>query len=291
MDAVKIYQKVYSEEGDVSFGIFKMEDIYLEQNGEPDQPHRHSYYTVLVVKQAKGVHKIDFNTYEFANNQVFFVAPGQVHQVVTTNQPMGYAITFTNQFLVQNSIPLSFIESLNLFQNYDQNPPITPNKEQFEAIADYANQIFELNTSDENMRCVSISAYLKLLLIACNNVCCTNPIELDVDTTGQSLIRAFKKAVEEGYKKEHAASYYADKLHISPDHLNRTFKAKTGSTAKEYIQARIITEAKRMLYFSNLSTKEIAFELGFSEPGNFSAFFKKHTQVAPSQFKKNEVLQ
>lgn len=291
MDAVKIYQKVYSEEGDVSFGIFKMEDIYLEQNGEPDEPHRHSYYTVLIVKQAKGVHKIDFNSYDFADKQVFFVAPGQVHQVVTTQQPMGYAMTFTNQFLVKNSIPLSFIESLNLFQNYDQNPPITPNKEQFETIEHYANQIFELNISDANMRCMSISAFLKLLLIACNNVCCINPIELDVDTTGQSLIRAFKRMVEEGYKKEHAASYYADRLHISPDHLNRTFKSKTGSTAKEYIQSRIVTEAKRLLYFSNLTTKEIAYELGFSEPGNFSAFFKKHTALSPSNFKKNEVLQ
>ena len=48
MKAVKIYQEVYSEEGNVSFGIFRMEDIYLEQNGEPDEPHRHDYYTVLI---------------------------------------------------------------------------------------------------------------------------------------------------------------------------------------------------------------------------------------------------
>ena len=160
MERVKIYQEVYSEEGDVSFGIFKMEDIYLEENGEPDEPHRHNYYTVLIVKQAKGVHKIDFNTYEFANKQVFFVAPGQVHQVITTEKPIGFAMTFTNQFLVENSIPLSFIESLNLFQNYDQSPPITPSKHQFETIEHYAHQIFELNISDSNMRCISISAFL-----------------------------------------------------------------------------------------------------------------------------------
>ena len=63
METVKIYQNVYSESGDMSFGIFRMEDIYIEQNGKPDEPHRHSYYTVLIVKQAKGVHKVDFNRY------------------------------------------------------------------------------------------------------------------------------------------------------------------------------------------------------------------------------------
>ena len=139
------------------------------------------------------------------------------------------------------------------------------------------------------MSCLSIGAFLKLLLIECNNISSINPIEMDVDTTGDNLIRAFKKAVEKDYKKEHSTSYYADLLYITPDHLNRTFKAKTGTTAKDYIQSRIITEAKRLLFFSDLANKEIAYELGFNEPANFSAFFKKHTQLSPSNFKKAEI--
>ncbi|MEN8958192.1 MAG: helix-turn-helix domain-containing protein [Flavobacteriales bacterium] len=63
-----------------------------------------------------------------------------------------------------------------------------------------------------------------------------------------------------------------------------------GKTAKDYIQARIITEAKRLLYFTNLSNKEIGYELGFNEPANFSAFFKKNTEVSPSKFKKTELI-
>ncbi len=291
MEAVKIYQNVYSESGDMSFGIFRMEDIYIEQNGQPDEPHRHNYYTVLIVEQAKGVHKVDFNTYKFSNKQIFFVAPGQVHQVVATEKPIGFAMTFSSQFLVENSIPLSFIESLILFQNYGHNPPLLPNNEQFETINQFANQIFKLYGTNKNMSCLSIGAFLKLLLIECNNMNSINPIEMDVDTTGDNLIRAFKKAVEKDYKKEHSTTYYADLLYITPDHLNRTFKAKTGSTAKDYIQSRIITEAKRLLYFTDLSNKEIAYELGFDEPANFSAFFKKHTQLSPSNFKKNEIQQ
>ncbi len=290
MESVKIYQEVYSEEGDLSFGIFRMEDIYEEQNGEPDQPHRHGYYTVLIVNRGKGLHKIDFNTYELSNKQVFFVAPGQVHQVIEKEKSIGFAMTFSNHFLVENSIPLSFIDSLNLFQDYGQSPPLTPNKEQFDTIEHFANQIFELFYSNANMKCYSIGAFLKLLLIECNNICCINPIEMDVDTTGDNLIRAFKKAVDKDFKKEHSTTFYANELYITPDHLNRTFKAKTGKTAKDYIQSRIITEAKRLLYFSDLSNKEIAYELGFNEPGNFSAFFKKHTQLSPSNFKKNELF-
>ncbi len=286
MNTVKTYKKVDTENENVSFGISKMEDIYIKRNGEIDEPHRHNYYTVLIVKNAKGQHNIDFSTYDLSSNQIFFVAPGQVHQVVETEQSSGFAMTFSSQFLVENSIRLSFIESLNLFNNYGQSPPLTPNKAQFDAIVAYSNQIYQLFYSDANMKLLSIGALLKLMLIECNNICSINPIESDVDTTGDNLIRAFKKGVENHYKKEHSTTFYANKLHITPDHLNRTVKSKIGKTAKDYIQARIITEAKRLLYFTESSTKEIAYKLGFNEPANFSAFFKKHTDISPSNFKK-----
>ena len=288
MDSVKTYQKVNHAEESVNFGISKMEDIYTKRNGEVDEPHRHNYYTVLIVNQAKGQHNIDFNTYDLSNQQVFFVAPGQVHQVVESEKSFGYAMTFSNQFLVENSIRLSFIDSLNLFNNYGQSPPLTPSKEKFDTIEHYSNQIFKLFHSDTNMKLLSIGAYLKLLLIECNNICSINPIESDVDTTGDNLIRKFKKSVENHYKVEHSTSFYANELYITPDHLNRTVKSKLGKTAKDYIQARIITEAKRLLYFTDLTNKEVAYELGFNEPANFSAFFKKHTQISPSSFKKKE---
>ena len=288
MTTVKTHQNVNSEKENVSFGISKMEDIYTKRNGEIDEPHRHNFYTVLVIKKAVGQHKIDFNTYKLSNRQIFFVAPGQVHQVIESEKSFGYAMTFSNQFLIENYIPISFIESLNLFHNYGQSPPLLPNKAQFDKIEDFAQHIFMLFNSDANMKSLSIGSFLKLLLIECNNICSINPIELDVDTTGDNLIRSFKNAVNNNYKKEHSATFYANELFISPDHLNRTFKARIGKTAKEYIQARIITEAKRLLYFTELSNKEIAYELGFNEPANFSAFFKKNTQLSPSEFKKNE---
>lgn len=289
MNIVKTYQEVNAAEESVSFGISKMEDIYAKREGRVDEPHRHNFFTVLVVDQAKGFHKIDFNTYPLANKQIFFVAPGQVHQVVETDKSFGFAMTFSNQFLLENSIPLSFIDSLNLFQNYGQSPPLTPNDQHFKTIHHFANEIWRLFHTDAVMKSLSVGAYLKLLLIECNNICAINPVETDVDTSGSNLIRMFKNAVDTEFRKEHATNYYADQLFITPDHLNRTVKARIGKTAKEYIQTRIITEAKRLLYFTDLSTKEIAYELGFNEPANFSAFFKKHTQLSPSNFKKHEI--
>jgi AraC family transcriptional activator of pobA len=103
MNTVKTYQKVNAEQRNVSFSISKMEDIYTKRNGEVDEPHRHNFYTVLIINKAKGLHKIDFNTYELSNHQLFFVAPGQVHQVIETEKSVGFVMTFSNLFLVENS--------------------------------------------------------------------------------------------------------------------------------------------------------------------------------------------
>jgi len=289
MNIVKVYQKVNSEIDDISFGISKMEDIYTKRNGKIDEPHRHNYYTILIVYKAKGEHKIDFNSYELLNKKIFFVAPGQVHQVIEEEKSFGFAMTFSNEFLIENSIRLSFIESLNLFHNYGQSPPLIPTEKQYKVIEQFSNQIFKLFNSEANMKFLSIGAFLKILLIECNNICAINPIESDIDSSADNLIRAFKKSLDNNYKKEHSTTFYANQLNITPDHLNRTVKSKIGKTAKEYIQAKIITEAKRLLYFTELSNKKIGYELGFSEPANFSAFFKKHTQLSPSKFKKTEI--
>jgi len=108
MDTVKTYQKINSGNENISFEISKMEAIYEKRNGEIDEPHRHNYYTVLIIHQAKGQHKIDFNTYELAHNQIYFVAPGQVHQVIESEKSIGYVMTFSTQFLIENSIKLSY---------------------------------------------------------------------------------------------------------------------------------------------------------------------------------------
>jgi len=289
MNTVKTYRAVNAENEKIQFGISKIEEIYTKRNGRSDEPHRHDYFTVLLIDKAKGEHNIDFNTYELNPCQIYFVSPGQVHQVVEEAAGKGYVMTFSTAFLIKNSIDTSFIESLNLFQDYGHSPPLKPSASQFKRLTQYADEMFQLHKSNVNMKELSIGSFLKLFLIECNNLCAVNPIESNADRSENSVIREFKSWVDRAYRSEHSSSFYAGKLNMTPDHLNRIIKKAIGRSAKEYIQSRITTEAKRLLYFSKLSNKEIGYQLGFSEPANFSAFFKKCTGLSPSNFKKNEL--
>lgn len=61
MHCIKTYDRVDHHQDAMSFRISRMEDIHDERGGAKDETHRHDYYPLLLVKQARGKHVVDFN--------------------------------------------------------------------------------------------------------------------------------------------------------------------------------------------------------------------------------------
>lgn len=106
-----------------------------------------------------------------------------------------------------------------------------------------------------------------------------------VKNTKVDLLREFNLLVEAHFKKEHSVSFYAEKLFKSPKTLSNTF-AKLKTSPLQIIHERIILEVKRLLIYTDKSAKEIAYDVGFEDASHLSRLFKKHTQLSPSDFKK-----
>lgn len=104
------------------------------------------------------------------------------------------------------------------------------------------------------------------------------------------IIRRFNVLVEVHFKEKHQVSDYADMLCKSPKTLSNLFKMYCDNTPLSYINNRIIVEAKRLLMFSDKTSEQIAYLLGYDEPGHFSKFFKKQVGLSPGQFRKKELL-
>ncbi len=287
MVAIKTYTRVDHHLGSVSFRISRMEDIHEQRQGETDDPHRHDYFTVLLVKKAGGLHLIDFNEYPLAPLQLFFISPGQVHQVIEEEKSFGYAILFSTQFLLENHIPVQLIEDLNLFNDHGHTPPLPLDASEYAVLSSYCEEMIRLKDSDDKFRGPAIGSWLKLFLIRSNNLCTLEADNTQLQEAGNTILRRFRELVDQHYSRQHQTRFYADELNVTADHLNRVIKSLTGKTSKEYIQSRITVDAKRLLYFTGLSAKEIGYQLGFSEPANFSAFFKNCTGKSPTEFRRS----
>lgn len=270
----------------VAFAYRTTEYIWDRTNGQADVPHRHNFYTILWVQQACGKHFIDYREYDIAPNTVFFVSPGQVHQVITHFRPVGVVLMFTSDFLIQHHISDDFIVNLGLFADHADVPPLHITSEVADQLQLIVSQIERVFDSGQPYTDEAIAAWIRLFLIECNRLAIpdgdTNPQSLQ---SGRSLVRRFKQLLEQHFSEWHKVGDYAEAMSITPDYLNSVLKSAIGTNAKDYIQNRIVLEARRLGVHTQLSSKEIAFQLGFDDPAHFSKFYKNITGTSFSDFR------
>jgi len=271
----------------VSFTIRTMEEIDARNNGRPDRPHRHNYFTVFWSFTATGRHIVDFKEYAIAPGTVFFVSPGQVHQVITDTGPTGIVILFTREFLQHNGIREEFITGLRLFRDCEDSPPLVLPKERAPRIRQLTDEMQRIFQSSDDFKYDALGAYLKLFLIECNNACDLEERHPQTLYTGQHLLKNFKGLVEAHFQKWHKVGDYAAALSVTPGYLNEVVSSLLGQTAKEYIQRRLALEARRLAAYSDLQAQEIGYQIGFDDPSSFSKFFKKMSGRSLAAFRKS----
>ena len=283
---ISTYKLLNPSGNPVNFILKSAGKLYDQFNGQPDQPHRHDYYTILLLERAKGEHRIDFKTYLLTDYSLFFIYPGQVHQLIPSERPSGWIINFSDQFLMRNRIPDKMITDIYLFNKHGETPPLAVSAEDFQNYRNIITQIEQYRDLHLDYKDEALGALLKLILIHGNTNCTLNKIQNPQSIeTGNQLVRQFKALIDEHFKEFHKVADYARMLSVTGNYLNKSVKILTGKSAKEYILNRILLEAKRSLLFSDQSNKELAFQLGFEEPAHFSNFFKRYCGLSPQDFK------
>jgi AraC family transcriptional regulator, transcriptional activator of pobA len=272
----------------VPFLFRTMEEIDKAADGIADNPHRHSYYTVIWPFSATGRHIIDFREYPVIQDHIFFVSPWQVHQVITDPDPTGYVILFTPEFLERSSIRNDFIVNLKLFRGSDETPPLMVEDKMASRLRIFADNMRSAFEMQDDMYLERIGAYLKLFLIECNSHCSlsrdTNLQNIEVSKT---IVRNFKSLVEKNYTRWHQVKDYAEALNVTPNYLNEVIRSSLSVPAKEFVQNRLILEAKRMVLFTEKSSKEIGYDLGFEDPSHFSKFFRTSAGQSLIEFRES----
>ncbi|MCC5946769.1 MAG: helix-turn-helix domain-containing protein [Bernardetiaceae bacterium] len=272
---------------DLGFAFKKMSEISAH-TPTGSVPHRHHYYSIIWIRAAEGTHYIDFQAYPIRKDTIYFIAPEQVHHLAIESdcEPEGYVLLFTRDFLQQQGLSMEFLQRLGLFFNCDEMKMLRVGSESLPSLLQSIEGMQREQERENIYQKESIAAWLRLFLICCKRLSDNSLPEKHLITTTQSqLIRKFKNLIEKHYQKLHKVSDYAELLHLSSNYLNEVVKSETGKSAKKIIQNRLLIEAKRQALYSELSSKEIAFMLGFEDPAHFSKFFKKHQGESFSSFR------
>lgn len=244
----------------------------FEGTEDPDVewPHRHDFYSFVWFTESSGINVIDFEEYEIKPERLFFMQPKQVHNWSYSKESKGYIIVFDKHFA--NAFQLDVMN----IAFFDLSPKTTQLLKPL-----FENLIEESNLNDKLSEKI-IASGISYLLFQLKRL--ANDFEQNKCIKPKNILK-FSKLVLNTISENLSVKDYADRLHLTVEKLNKICKESYGQNPKTIILDKKITEAKRLLYFTDLSVKEIAFQLGFEDPSYFSRIFKQKTKRLPSNFR------
>lgn len=95
----------------------------------------------------------------------------------------------------------------------------------------------------------------------------------------------FIDLLESHFREERAVNFYAERLFVTPKHLSAVLKEISGQTAGEWIDQRVILEAKLLLRTTGMNIQEISTALNFSNQSFFGKYFKHLTGISPREYR------
>ncbi|MBE9463471.1 AraC family transcriptional regulator [Dyadobacter subterraneus] len=259
--------------------------INMQKSGQKEHhdtitPHRDAHYLFMFATDGRFKLNLDFEELSVEAPAMLFVFPGQVHNVVEVNEPQGWAVSF-DPSLIDNGFQLVLEQGFKGPVLLDKQTPF------FHQMIILLNLIEKIQTSpaDNYTGQTTHSLLAALLSLIAGRIEAVSKDQKTKESRSDIIAREFNRLLKQNYKSWKQPSQYAAEIAVSVSHLNDTVKEITGTSVSMHIQQHSIMEAKRLLYFTDKSVKEIGYALGYDEPVYFNKLFKKVTRLTPQQFR------
>ncbi|MEO7309400.1 MAG: helix-turn-helix domain-containing protein [Chitinophagaceae bacterium] len=283
MTSQSVFTLVNPQNGNLAFKVFSFED-----NSSFDHLQRLNYYSILLVTEGQGKLKADFATYDFTGNILLCFSPFQPFMIESEKAIKGISINFHPDFFCIHKHQKEVACNGVLFNDIYKPPFVILEQKDMDGFQVIIEQMRIEMQSLALAQYELLVSYLKIFLITASRLKVNNSPQAKQDLAGTKepfILQTLKDAVEQHFKTKHTASDYASLLNISPKALAKMTRTHFNKTLTNIISERIIIEAKRELYLTNKTVKEIAYELGYEDEHYFSRFFKTNADISPQFYR------
>lgn len=268
--------------GNPVFRIDKNDSVVNYKKADFLVPHRKDYYFMAFVKQGNSRHWIDMTPYVLKPNTFYFTVPHQVHLKEETAPITGISLSFSEAFLAMDES--RSMKELPVIQNPLNGHELEMDDADVTFLDDMLERIYiEYHTRNKWQQGMLV-AYMKVLLIFLSRIY-NEKINIGETMPEKLLLKKFLANINERFGDTHEVADYASMMNISAGHFSEVIKEQSGKSPIAHIHERLLLEAKRLLFHTSLSGKEIAFRLGFEDDSYFIRFFKRLTGLTPVAFR------
>ncbi|MEU6474477.1 AraC family transcriptional regulator [Streptomyces massasporeus] len=243
-------------------------------------PQRPDFHHLITLTDGTLRHTVDFTAYALASGSWLWVRPGQVQQWDDLTDANGTLILFRQDFLDPATTHGARTEDPHAPVLLH---PLPDDEAALRLAADHLTTEFHaLGHLPLEIHTAALRHLLAVLVLRLAHLtAAAGSPSPEPDTT---YLR-FRDAVERDFARTHRVEDYAEALGYSTRTLSRATLAAAGLGAKEFIDRRVVLEAKRLLAHSDQSAARIADRLGFSSATHFSKYFHHRTGQSPITFR------
>ena len=267
----------------MEFSYMEITDEYDEimMNSYKNKVHRDEHYLFLFIDAAEALMTVDFEEMRLTGNAILYIRPGQVHFVSSMRTAKGWMLAI-DPMLVERDYK-------NTFEGqFHTQKPIGLDASTSARISETARLLHAARQANQTTFGNGIILNLANALIGMIAEQYADSREsLPQHQSRSALItHQFKKLLSENFKTVKSPTQYAKALNYSLSHLNESVKTITGFSVSYWIHRQVVLEAKRLLCYTNMDVKEIAFLLGYEDHTYFSRLFSKVAEVSPGTFRR-----
>ncbi len=255
-----------------------------------DMPvHRHAQYLQIHYIDRGEIHfQIDDKIYHLTGPALLLTPPSFPHSFLSIPEACGHVLTIHQSIIwqllkdgLQQSLSSELDHELCLNQQNLSDDDLlnwTLIVQTLEAIGREWNHDFPAKN-------LTLQTLVRLLLIQVTRLSTKKATSSRINNDDLQYFRKFSNLIQECFKEHWQLSAYASSLGISESRLHQVCQRIADQSPKKIVHDRLVQEAKRLLTFTNLSSSEICYQLGFSDPAYFSRFFKRNTGVTTQNYR------
>ncbi|WP_340672717.1 helix-turn-helix domain-containing protein [Bradyrhizobium ottawaense] len=245
--------------------------------------HRHAnLLQILVIEQGSGEIQYEVSTAVFSAPAIIVVPPTVAHGFRFQSGTGGWVVTFTEDVARTFGEPLG--DTIAAVKRLTIDPVISIGDiEKIARVSELCSYLNEERFLAREGFSIAMKSYLALIAIEVRRL--VKSPALSAASHDDEVIDRLSNLIESNFRSHRALNFYAGKLAMSSDRLNKHVKRLTGMTVGQLIRQRVLTEAKRQLAFSNQLISEIAYDLAYADPSHFVRCFRRDAGVTPRAFR------
>lgn len=245
--------------------------------------HRESFYCLILVEEGTSRLKINGIEKIIGVADVVCGLPGEVWEWEPNPAIKGKVVIFEPDFLLSVVKDTLLLQRPAFLNTKRRAPFITTSEKGYLWIKDMMMEMMEEVSSPVRFIDLLRAQLWHLILLIEKEYQRKEPVAVEMPV--RNYASGFINLVGTELYRHHNVDYYADHLCITANYLNKISHASLGVSARKYIHARIIAEAKNLLELTEMNVSQVADALGFESVNYFVRFFKSKTGATPGAYK------